>query len=55
MKDVPAIAISGYASDDDRARALEVGYLALVAKPIDVENLFGLIQNLIRPTVSSNN
>jgi signal transduction histidine kinase len=55
MKHIPAIAISGYASDDDRTRALEVGYLALIAKPIDVDNLFGLIQTLIRPAVSANN
>jgi signal transduction histidine kinase len=54
MKDVPAIAISGYASEDDRARALDVGYLALIAKPIDVDSLFVLIQNLFRPTVSAN-
>src|SRR6185295_14450028 len=40
MKEVPAIAISGYASEEDRARALEVGYLALVPKPIDVDELF---------------
>ena len=48
MKEVPAIAISGYASDEDRARALDVGYLALVPKPIDVDDLFGLIQQVIQ-------
>lgn len=46
MKDVPAIAISGYASDDDRRRALGVGYLALVPKPIDIDGLFDLIHEL---------
>ena len=55
MQEVPAIAISGYASDEDRDRALEVGYLALIPKPIDVDNLFVLIQNLSRPAVSANN
>ncbi len=30
MDDVPAIAISGYASEEDRERALETGYQALV-------------------------
>jgi len=49
MADTPAIAISGYASDEDRTRALNVGYLALVSKPIDVEVLFGLIQELNLP------
>ncbi len=55
LNDVPAIAISGYASEEDRDRALEVGYLALIPKPIDVDELFGVIQNLFRPTVSSIN
>jgi CheY-like chemotaxis protein len=55
MNDVPAIAISGYASDEDRARALEVGYVALIPKPIDVDNLFLLIQNLLRPAVPASN
>jgi len=53
LKEVPAIAVSGYASDEDRARALEVGYIALIAKPIDVDTLFLLIQNLLRPAVSA--
>ncbi|PWT88833.1 MAG: histidine kinase, partial [Blastocatellia bacterium] len=43
---VPAIAISGYATEDDRARALSVGYLSLIPKPIDVDSLFLLIQEL---------
>jgi len=52
MREVPAIAISGYASEDDRKRALGVGYAALVAKPIDVDALFALIQELRVPGVS---
>ena len=48
MNGVPAIAISGYASDDDRQRALSVGYLALVPKPIDIDSLFDLIHDLKR-------
>jgi len=53
MNDVPAIAISGYASDEDRERALGTGYRALVAKPIDVEVLFGLIHELNLPRLSA--
>lgn len=53
LNDVPAIAISGYASEEDRARALEVGYLALIPKPIDVEDLFGVIHSIVQPAVSS--
>ena len=55
MNEVPAIAISGYASDEDRERALKVGYLALVPKPIDLDHLFGIIQNVLRPTISAPN
>jgi signal transduction histidine kinase len=53
LNDVPAIAISGYASEEDRARALEVGYLALIPKPIDVEDLFGVINSIVQPALSS--
>jgi len=49
LGEVPAIAISGYASEEDRERALAAGYLALVPKPIDVDVLFGLIQELKSP------
>lgn len=55
MDEVPAIAISGYASDEDRERALSVGYQALVAKPIDVDSLFALIHDLKLPQLSSAN
>ena len=46
LGNVPAIAISGYASEEDRERALSAGYLALVPKPIDVDILFTLIHDL---------
>src|ERR1043165_10090869 len=46
MTAVPAIAVSGYASDDDRHKALTVGYATLVPKPIDVDVLFDLIHEL---------
>jgi len=49
LHDVPAIAISGYASEEDRERALAAGYLALVPKPIDMDVLFNLIQELKAP------
>ena len=52
MSEIPAIAVSGYASEEDRKRALSVGYAALVAKPIDVDALFALIQELRLPGVS---
>ena len=43
---VPAIAISGYAMDEDRERALNVGYAAHLSKPLDMDQLFALIQQL---------
>lgn len=46
MNGIPAIAVSGYASDDDRHKALSVGYLTLVPKPVDVDILFDLIHDL---------
>lgn len=53
MRKVPAIAISGYASDEDRQRALNVGYLALVPKPIDIDGLFDLVHELkVSPTTA---
>jgi CheY-like chemotaxis protein len=51
LSEVPAIAISGYASEEDRERALSAGYLALVPKPIDVDVLFGLIHDLKSPVL----
>jgi signal transduction histidine kinase len=43
---VPAIAVSGYAMDEDRARALRAGFAAHLSKPIDIDRLFALIQQL---------
>lgn len=50
MDGVPAIAISGYASDEDRRKAENVGYLTLMPKPIDVDALFDFIHDLKLPT-----
>ncbi len=50
MDAVPAIAISGYAMDEDRERAAAAGFTAHVAKPVDVEDLFALIQKLTAHT-----
>lgn len=49
MDGVPAVAISGYASDEDRRKALSVGYLALMPKPINVDALFDFIHDLKLP------
>jgi signal transduction histidine kinase len=46
MKNVPAIAISGYAMDEDRERSSAAGFVAHLAKPVDVDALFALIQKV---------
>lgn len=48
LEKIPAIAISGYAMEEDRERARSAGFTAHVAKPIDMEHLFALIQTLTR-------
>jgi two-component system CheB/CheR fusion protein len=55
LRDIPAIAISGYAGQEDRQRALKVGYAALVSKPIDVDALFALIHELRAGALSPTN
>ncbi|HEV2836124.1 MAG TPA: response regulator [Pyrinomonadaceae bacterium] len=50
MDAVPAIAISGYASEEDRRKATEVGYLTLMPKPLDVDALFDFMNTLNLPT-----
>jgi CheY-like chemotaxis protein len=46
MEDVPAIAFSGYAMEEDYARALKAGFSAHLAKPLDPEKLLEVIEKL---------
>jgi CheY-like chemotaxis protein len=46
---VPAIALTAYAAAPDRRRALEAGYEAYVAKPVDAAALAALILRLLPP------
>ena len=46
LRDVPAIALSGYAMEDDRRRALEAGFAVHIAKPVDPDELLATIQQL---------
>ena len=43
----PAIALTGYASLQDRAQALEAGYQEHLAKPVDEDKLIDLIKGLL--------
>ncbi|HQU83575.1 MAG TPA: ATP-binding protein [Pyrinomonadaceae bacterium] len=44
---IPAIALTGYASLQDRELALEAGYQAHLSKPVNVEKLLEAIKNLL--------
>jgi CheY-like chemotaxis protein len=45
---IPAIALTGYATGKDRERALEAGYQAHIAKPIEQAELVTAIANVIK-------
>jgi two-component system, chemotaxis family, CheB/CheR fusion protein len=44
---IPAAAITAYASDRERQRAIEAGFQLHLAKPVDSIQLIGLVMNLI--------
>ncbi len=46
LEGVPAVAISGYAMDEDYDRSLRAGFADHLSKPIDIDRLFALIQQL---------
>jgi CheY-like chemotaxis protein len=45
---IPAVALTAYARDEDRRRALRAGYETHVAKPVDGDELSAAIANLAR-------
>ncbi len=45
--DTPAVALTGYARPQDRARALAAGFQAHVAKPVDPDTLAAVIASLV--------
>jgi signal transduction histidine kinase len=46
MEEIPALAVSGYTTEEDRARALAAGFSAHLGKPIDPRELLALIRKL---------
>lgn len=40
---IPAIALSAYAGEEDRARALSAGFQEYVTKPIDIDDFAALV------------
>jgi CheY-like chemotaxis protein len=51
--DVPAVALTAYASASDRDAALAAGFQAHVAKPFEPEDVARLIHDLARPALQS--
>jgi CheY-like chemotaxis protein len=51
--DVPAIALTAYASAADRDAALAAGYRAHVAKPFEPVDVVRLVHHLTRPVLQS--
>jgi CheY-like chemotaxis protein len=43
---VPAVAVSGYGSDDDISRSLAAGFSEHLTKPVDFERLIGTVRRL---------
>lgn len=53
LEQVPAIALTGYAREEDREMALAAGYNAHIAKPADIDHLLTLIKKLTNNSRSS--
>ena len=47
------LAVTAYARSADRRRALDAGFDAYLAKPVEPAELVSLIASLLRPEVSS--
>ena len=47
IKDIPIIAMTANAFDEDKKNAIEVGMNAHISKPIDVENVIKTINEVI--------
>lgn len=45
---VPAVALTGYASLQDRTHALKVGYQEHLSKPVDIDKLVELVKGLVK-------
>ena len=49
---LPAVAITAYARDEDRDRALQAGFQAHLVKPYQVTQLISILRNLPRAPVA---
>ncbi len=51
----PAVALTGYASLQDRSLALDVGYQEHLSKPVDIDELLDLVRKLVNDKKSALN
>ena len=51
--DIPAIALTAYASEEDRARVMAAGFQRHVAKPVEPSSLATAVASLARPTAKT--
>ena len=49
LENLPAIAVTGFASEEDRLRATAAGYAAHLPKPVDADVLAGTIARVVPP------
>ena len=54
LSNLPLVAITGMASDDDRRRAFDVGFNAYLTKPIEYAALFNVMRELLAARVVTN-
>jgi PAS domain S-box-containing protein len=54
LRQLPAIALTAYAHDHDRRRALEAGYQLHIAKPVDPARFVLAVAELLRDQAASN-
>jgi CheY-like chemotaxis protein len=47
---IPALALTAYAREEDRARCLAAGFHAHLAKPVDPSELLAVVAQLVRST-----
>ncbi|MEL6321200.1 MAG: response regulator [Cyanobacteria bacterium J06626_14] len=47
---VPAIALTAYAREEDRQQAIAAGYQKHVAKPFDIAEIVSIVHQLVRPS-----
>src|SRR5262249_4655748 len=51
VRDLPALALTAFATDEDKQRSAEAGYQAYLVKPVTMKELIGTIASVARRTV----